>query len=93
MSEQSKGFFAANWFKLFFVALSILVVGIYFSRESDLDGCLENATKNYQTDWAFQCKQAKQEAACSLPRLIAEGVEKHRDRRAELCLKRYSFSR
>ena len=91
MTEQSKGFFATNWFKLFFVALSIFIVGIYFNRESDLDNCLDNATQNYKTDWAFQCKQAKQEATCSLPRLVAEGVEKDRDRRAELCFKRYSF--
>ena len=91
MGEQSKGFFANNWFKLFFVAMSILIVGIYFNRENDLDNCLENATKNYQSDWAFQCKQAKQDPACSLPRIVAESVEKDRDRRAELCFKRYSF--
>jgi hypothetical protein len=91
MSEQSKGFFATNWFKLFFVALGILVVGIYFQRENALDDCLDNATANYQKDWAFQCKQTKQEATCSLPRLVADGVEKDRDRRAELCLKRYSI--
>jgi invasion protein IalB len=91
MSEQSKGFIAANWFKLFFVALSILIIAIYFSRENDLDNCLETATKNYQSDWAFQCKQAKQEPTCSLPRIVAEGVERDRDRRAEQCFKRYSF--
>lgn len=91
MSEQSKGFFATNWFKLFFVALSILIVGIYFSRESALDDCLANASGNYDIDWAFQCKQAKLEANCSLPRLVAENVEKNRDRRAELCFKRYNF--
>jgi hypothetical protein len=91
MSEQSKGFFAANWFKLFFVALSILIVGVYFNRESDLDNCLELASKNYDIDWQFQCKEAKLKQNCSLPRLVAESVEKSRDRRTELCIKRYSF--
>lgn len=91
MTEQSKGFFATNWFKLFFVALSIFIVGIYFSRESSLDDCLDNATKNYQTDWAFQCKQIKQDPTCALPRLSADSVEKDRDRRSDLCLKRYNF--
>lgn len=91
MSEQSKGFFATNWFKLFFVVLSIIVLAIYFGRESDLDTCLDNSTKNYQTDWAFQCKQIKQEATCALPRLSADAVEKDRDRRADMCFKRYSF--
>ena len=91
MTEQPKGFFVTNWFKLFFVALSILIVGIYFSRESALDDCLENALGNYEIDWSFQCKQAKLEANCSLPRLVAENVEKSRDRRSELCFKRYNF--
>jgi len=91
MSETSKGFIANNWFKLFFVALSIFVIFIYFNREANLDNCLDNATKNYQTDWAFQCKQAKQEATCSLPRIVAENVERDRNRRADLCIKRYSL--
>lgn len=92
MSEQSKGFFATNWFKLFFVALSILIVGIYFSRESALDKCLDIALENYESDWSFQCKQAKLEVNCSsLPRLVAENIEKARDRRSDLCFKRYNF--
>jgi len=91
MSDQSKGFIATNWFKLFFVVLSVIILGIYFNRESNLDNCLDNAMSNYQKDWAFQCKQAKQEANCSLPRLLADGVEKDRDRRSELCFKRFSF--
>jgi len=91
MSEQSKGFFAANWFKLFFVGLSVIILGIYFNRESDLDNCLELAIKNYDRDWQFQCKEAKLKENCSLPRLVAEGIEKSRNTRSELCIKRYSF--
>ena len=91
MSDQSKGFFATNWFKLFFVVLSILIVGIYFNREISLDNCLELAAKNYDIEWQFQCKEAKLKENCSLPRLVAENLEKSRERRAELCIKRYSF--
>lgn len=80
--SESKTFIANNWFKLFLAALTIFLIGIYYLRESQLDGCLENAAMNYQSDWAFQCKAGKQEANCSLSRIVAENIEKTRDTRS-----------
>lgn len=91
--SESKGFIANNWFKLFFVAVTILVIGIYFSRESKLDDCIENASLNYQKEWEFQCKESKQASHCSLPRIVAEGIEKTRDTRANQCINRYRLFR
>lgn len=94
MNEHSKGFIASNWFKLFFVALSFFLIAIYFYRESQLDDCLQFTHESYQKNWAFQCKQGKQDkqdSECSLPRIVAEGIEKDRDRQANECFRRYSF--
>lgn len=92
MSEQTKGFFAANWFKLFFVAFAVILLFIYFERESALDSCMEQARLDYSKSWDFQCKEAKLKENCSLPRLVAEGIEKSKNTRSELCIKRYSFN-
>jgi hypothetical protein len=91
MSEPSKSFFANNWFKLFIVALSLFLIALYFIRESKLDDCLEFTHESYKNNWAFQCKQGKQDPECSLPRMVAEGIEKDRDRQANECFRRYSF--
>ena len=91
MSEQSKGFFAANWFKLFFVALSVVLLLIYFSRTSSMDDCIEQARLAYEADWAFQCKEAKKDANCSLMRLNADHIEASRAKRANESIQRYSF--
>ena len=91
MSDQSKGFFAANWFKLFFVALSVVLLLIYFHRESALDDCIEQSRLAYDYDWNFQCKESKKEANCSLPRYTSDHIEAARAKRADECIKRYSF--
>jgi len=71
---------------LFFVFVTILVVGIYFQREASLDDCIENASLSYQKDWEFQCKAGKQNVNCSLPRIVAENIEKTRDTRSNQCI-------
>jgi len=91
MSEQSKGFFATNWFKLFFVALCLFLIALYFYREDQLDKCLVHAHMNYKANWESQCKQGKDGAECSLPRLIADSLEKGREKQVDECFKRYSF--
>jgi hypothetical protein len=91
MSEQTKGFFATNWFKLFIVAFAVVLLFIYFERESDLSDCIEVAGKNSNEQWEFQCKEAKLKEGCSLPRPLSENIKKDRDREYELCIKRYSL--
>lgn len=91
MSEQTKGFLATNWFKLFIVFFSVVLLLIYFHRESKLDDCVEQARLAYDYDWNFQCKEAKKEANCSLARFNADHIESARAKRAAECVQRYSF--
>jgi len=91
MSEASKGFIANNWFKLFIVALSLFLIALYFHRESQLDTCLEHASVSYKKSWEFQCKQQKKDGDCSLPRILADSVEKDREKQADECFRRFSF--
>jgi hypothetical protein len=89
--EKPKSFFAANWFKLFFVALAVILLMIYFNRESSLDACIEQARLGYLEDWNFQCKQAKKEPDCSLPRFTSIHIEEAREKMVSQCISRYSF--
>jgi hypothetical protein len=91
MSDQTRGFFATNWFKLFFVAFAIVLLLIYFERESALDSCMEQAAKTYNDEWQFQCKQDKKAPNCALIGLVADKIESGRAKRADECIKRYSF--
>jgi len=91
MSEQTKGFFATNWFKLFIVVFAVVLLLIYFERESQLDACIEQAAKTYNDEWQFQCKQDKKEPNCTLIRLLADKIEDARAKRAAECIQRYSF--
>lgn len=90
-SNQPKGFFAANWFKLFIVAFAIVLLLIYFERESALDSCMEQAAKTYNDEWQFQCKQYKKEPNCALIGLVADKIENGRAKKADECIKRYSL--
>ena len=91
MSETSKGFIANNWFKLFIVAFAVILLFIYFERESALGDCIEVANKNSNESWEFQCKEAKLKEGCSLPRFVSENIKKDRESQVELCIKRYSL--
>jgi hypothetical protein len=78
MSDQTKSFFAANWFKLFFVALAVILLIIYYSRESGLDACIEQARADYSEDWNFQCSKPRRNRivhypASSLTKLKRQG--------------------
>lgn len=86
-----KNFITTNWFKLFFVALSILAIGIYFQRENALDKCLDEVNSNFDKEWEFHCAEGKRPPACALPRLLADTVENNKAKRSELCFKRYRF--
>lgn len=91
MSDQTRGFFATNWFKLFFVAFAVILLFIYLERESNLSDCIDAANKGSNESWEFQCKEAKLKEGCSLPRYISENIKNDRESQVELCIKRYSF--
>jgi len=91
MSEQSKGFLATNWFKLCIVGFGVVVLFIYWGREANLDECIDTASRNYQKEWEFSCKDQKLQPHCDLPRIIANQIEADRAKRAGECIQRYSF--
>lgn len=91
MSETSKGFIATNWFKLFFAALSLFLVALYFYRESQLDQCLRYTQDSYSQSWDGYCKKDKKDNECSLPLHLSETLKKDRDRLVNECFRRYSF--
>jgi len=76
MRDQTKNFFAVNWFKLFFVVLAVILLMIYFSRESRLDDCI---------------LQARFKAGEDLTRYNSSYIEEIRSKQVNECINRYSF--
>jgi hypothetical protein len=91
MTDQQKSFLAANWFKLFFVAVTVLAILVYFVRESRLDSCLNNATDMYSKEWDETCSREGKGKNCVLPKYLADGVNKYRETYINDCYRRYSF--
>lgn len=100
MSEQSKGFFAANWFKLFLVLVAIVLFAIWFQRESKLDSCIENVDVAYSKERDAICAAEKKGANCDFnlfnpvnPMNIinATALNKQREQSIDECHRRYSF--
>ncbi len=91
MTDQQKSFFAANWFKLFFVLITVLAILFYFERESRLDSCLNNATDMYSKEWDSTCSREGKAKNCSLPKYLADTVNKYRETYINECYRRYSF--
>lgn len=91
MSSEQKSFFAANWFKLFFVAVTLLAIVVYFVRESQLDSCLDSAKEMYSKEWDETCVRDGKAKGCSLPKYLADGVNKYRELYINECYRRYSF--
>lgn len=88
---ESRSFIANNWFKLIIVFFGFAILFIYFSRQGAMDSCIGDAADLYQKEWAFQCKDKKLGDNCTLPRFLADMMEKDRQNRVEQCIKRYSF--
>jgi hypothetical protein len=91
MNEQSNSFFARNWFKLFFVGVTVLIIFIYFEREDRLDSCLSNAIEMHNKWWDAQCTEYKRGEDCKLPTLVAEKVANDYRQLKDDCFRRYSF--
>lgn len=91
MTDQQKSFLAANWFKLFIVVVTVLLILFYFERESRLDSCLSNATGMYSKEWDSTCSREGKSKNCTLPKYLADSVNAHRDTYVNECYRRYSF--
>lgn len=101
MNAELRRWLEANWFRAGLLAtaiLSVIFVAFYFliftpSRERDRDqkieACLSAADISYRFDWAAQCQGRKQKTDCTLPGVVADGVEQRaRDARTD-CYRRY----
>ena len=91
MSESTKGFIANNWFKLFFVALAVILLAIYFYRENRLDACIQSTDEYTSRLWDEKCAIQKQSPNCGLDPFTATAVNGTRDKRLNECFRRYSF--
>jgi hypothetical protein len=93
MTEQKKSFFAANWFKLFFVAITLIALLVYFNREFQLDDCLMNAHKNYSERWDAECAKEKKKPDCELALFNGAGaaLNQMKDKHTDECFRRYGW--
>ena len=100
MSEQTKSFIAANWFKLFLVAVAVMLFAIWFYRELKLDSCIENIDTAYSKERDALCAAEKKGANCDFnlfnpvnPMNIinATALNKQREQSIDGCYRRYSF--
>lgn len=91
MSEASKGFIAGNWFKLFIVAVVVILLAIYFYRENRLDDCLDNTNEIASRLWDEKCSADKKGPRCDLNPFIANDINKMREAQINQCFRRYGF--
>lgn len=93
MTEEKKSFVAANWFKLFIVAITLIALLTYFNRESQLDDCLMNAHQNYSERWDAECAKEKKKPGCELAPFTGTGAALNamKDKHIDECFRRYSW--
>jgi len=100
MSEQTKGFIATNWFKLFLVGIVVLLFAIWFYREAMLDSCIADAESGYSEERDALCAAEKKGANCDFissnpvnPMVIfnVTALGAQRDQSIDACYRRYSF--
>jgi ribosomal protein L12E/L44/L45/RPP1/RPP2 len=86
-----KSFVAANWFKLFIVAVVTLAIATYFYRSEQLDACLEEANIGYSERWQKQCVAEKKGKDCDML-MMGSALNKAKDTAIDTCFRRYSFT-
>jgi hypothetical protein len=86
-----KSFVAANWFKLFIVAVVTLAIATYFYRSGQLDTCLEEANIGYSERWQKQCVAEKKGKDCDML-VMGSALNKSKDNAVDTCFRRYSFT-
>ncbi len=90
MSDQSKSFFAANWFKLFIVLAVVIAFLLYLERGNQLDQCLDGVHQGYSQRWDEECAKSKLKAGCDLP-IMGKTLNDMKDKQTDQCFRRYSF--
>jgi len=90
MSDQSKSFFAANWFKLFIVLAVVLAFLLYLERGNQLDQCLDGVYQGYSQRWDEECAKSKLKAGCDLP-FMGATLNDAKEKQIDQCFRRYSF--
>jgi hypothetical protein len=100
VNEQSKGFIAANWFKLFLVGVAVLIFAIWLYREFKLDSCISNVDSEYSKQRDALCTAEKKDSNCDFNLLSpinpmnlinAVALNKQREQSVDQCYRRYSF--
>jgi len=91
MMTTEKSFVAANWFKLFIVAVICLGIYTYFDRSYRLDSCLEIASNDYSERWQKQCVAEKKGKDCNML-VMGSALNKSKDAAIDNCFRRYSFT-
>lgn len=92
MTNTQQSFLATNWFKLFIAGFLLLILAIYFYRESQLSDCLNNVYKSQSEEWDKECAKEKKKAGCELTNLfVANGLNTMTEKSVDMCYRRYGF--
>jgi len=97
LSKESHPFLVANWFKLFIVAIILLVISTYFYREYKLDECITFAEAEYSGKRDALCIAEKKGGNCELSLkntmnfVYMAGMTSARDKAIQECYLRYGF--
>ncbi len=92
MSDTQQSFLATNWFKLFIAGFLLLILAVYFYRESQLNDCLSNVYESQTEKWDQECAKEKKKAGCELTNLfVANGLNIQTEKNVDMCYRRYGF--
>jgi hypothetical protein len=92
MSDTQQSFLATNWFKLFIAGFLLLILAVYFYRESQLNDCLSNVYESQTEKWDQECAKEKKKAGCELTNLfVANGLNMQTEKSVDMCYRRYGF--
>ncbi len=92
MSDTQQSFLATNWFKLFIAGFLLLILAVYFYRESQLNDCLSNVYEFQTEKWDQECAKEKKKAGCELTNLfVANGLNIQTEKNVDMCYRRYGF--
>jgi hypothetical protein len=92
MSDTQQSFLATNWFKLFIAGFLLLILAVYFYRESQLNDCLSNVYESQTEKWDQECAKEKKKAGCELTNLfVANGLNIQTEKSVDMCYRRYGF--
>ncbi len=92
MKNTQQSFLATNWFKLFIAGFLLLILAIYFYRESKLNDCLSNVYESQTKKWDQECAKERKKAGCDLTNLfVANGLNTQTEKSIDMCYRRHGF--